>query len=97
MVDVFVDLLSGHTESAVADGQRLGIFVELDVNRQVAELALEVALLRQCLQLLRSIDSVGDHFTQENLMIGIQELFDDGENVLCCNPNITFFHGTLSY
>ena len=25
-------------------------------------------------------------------MIAIQELFDDGENVLSCNPDITFLH-----
>ena len=26
------------------------------------------------------------------LLVRIQELFDDGENVLCCNPDITFLH-----
>ena len=30
-------------------------------------------------------------------MIAIEKLFDDGEDVLCSNPNITFLHDSISY
>jgi hypothetical protein len=28
-------------------------------------------------------------------MIGIEKLFDNGEDVLCSNPNITFLHSII--
>jgi hypothetical protein len=61
------------------------------VHGEVALFALEVAALGQGLQLLRGIDSVRYHLTQENLMVRIEKLFDDGENVLSRNPMLPFF------
>ena len=40
LVDVFVDLLGGHSDTAVGDGQRLGIFVGSNMNCKAAEFAL---------------------------------------------------------
>lgn len=30
-------------------------------------------------------------------MIAVQKLLDDGEDVLCCNPDITFLHISLFF
>ena len=30
-------------------------------------------------------------------MVTVQKLFDDRENVLCCNPNITFLHNNVYF
>lgn len=65
--------------------------VERHVHGEVALFALEVAALGQGLQLLRGIYSVRYHLTQENLMVRIEKLFDDGENVFSRNPDVTFF------
>ena len=45
LVDILVYLLRCHADAAVADGQRLGVSVELHAHGQVAGLALEVAFL----------------------------------------------------
>ena len=43
LIDIFVNLLLGHTDTSVADGQRAFLCVETDANGKVAQLALEVA------------------------------------------------------
>ena len=43
LIDIFVNLLLGHTDTAVADGQRAFLCVETDANGKVAQFALEVA------------------------------------------------------
>ena len=97
LIDVFVDFLFGHTDTAVADGDSAFLGIEADTHGKVAQFALELTLLSECLELLSGIDSVRHHFTKENLMIAIEKLFDDGEDVLCSNPNITFLHDSISY
>ena len=92
LVDVLVNLLLGHTDTAVRDSDSSLVRIQCYVYGQVAEFVLELALLSQCLQLLRCVNSVANHLAQENLMIRVEELFDDGENVLGCNPDVTFLH-----
>ena len=67
------------------------------MHGEVAQLALEVALHGVCLELLGSVDGIGYQFAEENLMIAVEELFDDGEDVLGRNPNVTCFHIVLNY
>ena len=95
LVDVLVNLLLGHAHAVVADGDGALLLVEGDADGQVAQLAVEVALQLHGLQLLRGIDGVRHHLAQENLMVGIEELFDDGEDVLCRNPDVTFLHDVM--
>ena len=84
--------LSRHAYAVVADGDSLGVLVDADTNLQVAHLAFEVAFACQGLELLRGINGVADDFANEDFVVAIEKLFDDGEDVLGCNPNVSLFH-----
>jgi len=43
---------------------------------------------------LRGIDGIADDFANEDFVVAIEELFDDGEDILGCNPDVTLFHNT---
>ena len=95
LVDVLVDFLGCHADASVADGKRLCLLVEGHANSQVAQLTLVVAAIGQRLHLLCGIDGVRDHLAQEYFMIAVEKLFDDGEYVLCRNPDVTFLHSCM--
>ena len=42
LVDVFINFLCGHTDTAVANGYRLGIFVDSDTNGQITHFSFEI-------------------------------------------------------
>ena len=92
LVDVLVYFLFGHTDTAVADGQRSRLLVEFYVDGDVAHLAFKLSLVGKCLQFLRSVNGVRHHLAQEYFMVRVEKLFYHGEDVLCCNPDITFLH-----
>jgi hypothetical protein len=48
-------------------------------------------------QFLRGIYGVGDQFPEEYFVIGIEEFFDDGENVLSGNIDGTFLSSLKSF
>ena len=81
--------------SAVGHGQRFGLLVHGDVNRQVAQLALHFADRRKRLQFLGSIDRIGNQLAQENFMVRIEELFNHGEDILRRNPDFAVFHSFI--
>ena len=58
LVDILVDFLFRHADTAVAEGQRFLLLVQRHAHGQVAQFAFEVALLSQRLHLLRGIDGV---------------------------------------
>ena len=92
LVDVLVYFLSCHSDTTVADGQCAFVSIERDMHGQVTQIPVEIAFFFQCLQLLGSVNGIAHHLAEENLMIRIEKLFDDGEDVLCRNPDITFLH-----
>ena len=65
------------------------------MDGEVAQLALEVTHRGESLQLLGGVHSVGYQFAKENLVVAIQEFFDDGEYVFSGYPNVSFLH--ISY
>ena len=69
LVDVFVDLFGRHADAAVGYGQRFGILVRRNADRQVAQVALHFADRREGLQFLGCVDCIGDQLAQENLMV----------------------------
>jgi len=95
LIDIFINFLSSQTDTPVGDSN--GIFTKRDMNGKIAQFPFKFADRSQCIQFLGSIDSVRNQFTKKNLMIAIQELFNDRENVLCCNPNITFLHNNVYF
>ena len=95
LVDVFVDLFGRHADAAVGYGQRFGILVRRNADRQVAQVALHFADRREGLQFLGCVDSIGDQLAQENLMIRIKELFDYGEYILRRYSDFSVFHSFI--
>ena len=69
LVDIFIDFLLCHTDTTVADSEGTSLLVERNANGSVTYLTLEVALGSKSLQLLCSIHSVGNHLTEEDVMI----------------------------
>ena len=80
----------------IAESECFRLLVERHAYRHIAQLALEVATIGQRLQLLGSIDGVRDHLAQKDFMITVEKLFDNGEYVLGCNPDVSFLHSFQS-
>ena len=97
LIDILVNLLLSHADTVVANGDGTLVGIQAHADGQVAQLVFVVALFLEGLQLLRSIDGIRHHLTQENLLVAIEKLFDDGENVLGCNPNVTFLHNIFCF
>ena len=97
LVDIFVYLFGRHAYTVVGDGKRAGLLV--DRNRYVhrTQLAFEVAKRCQSLQFLRSIDGIRYQLSQKYFVIAVQKLFDNGEDVVGCNPDSTFLHGYMVF
>ena len=92
LVDVLVDLLGGHTDTAVGDGQRLGILVGGDVDSQITQLAVHDTRRRECLEFLCCVYSIRNQFAQEDFVIRVEKLFDYGEDVFGRYPDFTCCH-----
>ena len=69
LVDIAVNLLLGHSYAMVRDSQCASLLVKVYAHARIAYLTLEVALLGESLEFLRSINGIADHLTQEYLMI----------------------------
>ena len=84
-VDIFIDLFLRHADTPIDNLKGLFLLVQLHVDINRTQLSLEVARSGQGLHFLRCIHRIGHQFTQENLVVGIQELLDHRENAyLCC-------------
>ena len=92
LVDVLINLLGRHTYTMVADSKGFLILINTYTHAYVAQLAFERTGGGESLEFLRGVHSVADKLTKENLVVGIQEFFDYGENVVRCYPNVTFAH-----
>ena len=86
LVDVLVNLLLRHTDTAVADNQFF--LVNLHLDGKVAQLTFELAARRQGFQLLRGIYSIGNQLAQKNLVIRIKEFLNDRKDVFGLNVQI---------
>ena len=97
LIDIAVNLVGSHTDTAVADGERTLVLIQVYMHGEVTHLALEITLGSQGLQLLGSVYRIGNHFTKEDLVIRIEELLDDREYVLCRYSDITFLHSYMYF
>ena len=82
LVDILIDLLLCHTDTAVDNLKGTGLGVSLDVDCQIAEIALELAGRSQSLEFLGGIHRIGDQLANENVAVRIEELFDNREYIL---------------
>ncbi len=92
LVNVFVDFLCGHADASVGDGDGSLVLVNADPDGEVAQLAGIVALARQCTEFLRGVAGVAHNLADENLVVAVEKLFDYGEDVLGCNPDVSCLH-----
>lgn len=72
----------GHTNTGITDGQGLGLLVGDDVNAQVlARVELAGVGQRLVADLVQGIGGVGDKFSQEDLLVGVDGVDDEGEKL----------------
>jgi hypothetical protein len=62
------------------------------VYGHIAQVVVELSCLRKDAQFVRCIHGIRNKLTKKDLVIGIQELFNDGENVLGLNVDLAFLH-----
>ena len=92
LVDVTVDFFGRHTDTVVAHREGAGFFVDFDGYFQVVEATLKLAFGREGAEFLCGVYGVGNDFAEENLVIAVEEFFDDGEDVFGRNADVTFLY-----
>ena len=72
----------GHTNTGITDGQGLGLLVGNDVDTEILA-RVELGGVRQGLiaDLVQSIGGVGDQFTEENLLVGVDSVDDQRQEL----------------
>ena len=72
----------GHTNTGVPDGQGLVLLVRNDVDAQIL-VGVKLGGVGESLiaDLVQSIGGVGDQLTQENLLVGVDGVDDEGEQL----------------
>ena len=88
--------ISRHSYPFVRNSECLGFFVQDDPYFGVRHVSDIFTFGSQDFQFLDGIHCVGHNFTQKNVMIGIQEFLDDGEQVLTGDPDFSFCHSYFS-
>ena len=90
LIDIALHFIGGHADAVVTHGD--GFFFSIDADADLAFLALAaVPCHGGHAALLDRIDAIADQFPQEHLMAGIDGLFDDREDVLGMDLNLTLF------
>ena len=92
LIDVAIDLLGGHTNTAITHRQCLLLGIHADVNLRITQFTLELTFRRERFEFLRGINGIRHQLTQENFVIRIEEFFDYGEYILRCYSDFSVFH-----
>lgn len=72
----------GHTDTSIADGKSLGLLVGNDVDAQVlARVKLAGVGKSLIADLVKSIRRVGDEFSEEDLLVGVDSVDDQREQL----------------
>ena len=90
LVDVAVDLIGGHAYAVVGDGERFLTLINNDAYAQVAQVAFGIADGGEGFEFLCGVYGVGNQFTEEDLVVAVEEFFDDRKDVFRGYMNITF-------
>ena len=72
----------GHTNTGIPDGQRLRLLVRDDVDPEVLG-RVELAGVGEgfIADLVKGVGGVGDEFSQEDLLVGVDCVDDEGEKL----------------
>ena len=69
---VLLEVLGRHANAVIGDGERAGVLVERDANRQVALVDLDAGVGQALeVELVHGIGRVGDQLAQEDLLVGV--------------------------
>ncbi len=69
------DLVPGHADAVVADGERPGFFVDADTHFEVTVAFVEAVIFQGFeAQFVRRIGGVGDELAQEDLAVGVERV-----------------------
>lgn len=72
----------GHTNTGITDGKGLGLLVGDNVDAQIlARVELARVGERLVADLVEGIGGVGDKLSQENLLVGVDGVDDEGEKL----------------
>ena len=97
LVDVAVHLLGGHADAAVDDVDGLVVLVDLHLDGEVAQFAVGFAEADEGFEFLGGVHRVGNQFSEENLVIGVEELLDHGEDIFGLYVDFTGLHNRLFF
>ena len=85
LIDVFFHFFGSHADAIIGKADLFRFLVKRDSNTIVAFL-----IGMEHLFFGDGITAVGNHFADEDILIGIEPTLDDGHDVLCMNGNVTF-------
>lgn len=89
--NILFDLLFGHADPVILNGERFRILVDPHVDAVAALIRSAFAHIGKFFELCDRVRRVGDDLTDKNIFIRIQPLFDDGHHVFAGDLNISLF------
>jgi len=92
LVNIFIHLFGGHAHAFVRNGNGFILFVEFDSNVEIAYFALRISDGCQGSKFARCIYRVANQLPEKDVVITVQELFNNGKDVLCMYPDRSFLH-----
>ena len=79
--NIFFNLLFRHADPVIFYGERLCLFVHRNLNAVFFIRCRSLAKLDQFFKLCNGVNAVGNDFSEENILVGIEPFFDDGHHV----------------
>ena len=92
LVDILVDLFSGHADAVVTHSERAGFLVDGNGYLEVACITLEVAEVGKSAEFLAGVDSIRHQFAEKNLMVAVEEFLDYRKDILGTYSYCAFLH-----
>ena len=86
LIDVLMDLIGSHTDTIIRYDQLVAI--DLYLHLQVSDLSGVLTLGDQSLQLLYGIHAIAYDLSEEDLIIAVEEFFNDREHIVARHANL---------
>ena len=79
---VALQILRGHADAVIGNGQRARVLVERDSNSQVAEVELDIGVGQALeVELVHGVRRVGDQLAKKDLLVGIDRVDHEVEQL----------------
>lgn len=91
LVDVFFDLVGGHADAVVGDGEGFFVFIDADDDFGVAEFAVDFAGEGDHFEFGDGVYGVGDQFAEKYFVVGVERFLDNGKNIFSMDGDRAFF------